>query len=39
LDAPDPGCEYPLLWGLIMLAITRRGGGPCALDNKLKHQL
>lgn len=34
-----PGYEYPLFWGLIMLAITLRGGGPYALDNKLKYQL
>lgn len=34
-----PGYEYPLLWGLMMLAIAMRGGGPYALDNKLKYQL
>ena len=34
-----PGYEYPLLWGLMMLAIAMRGGGPYAFDNKLKYQL
>ena len=34
-----PGYEYPLLWGLMMLAITMRGGGPYALDNELRYQL
>ena len=34
-----PGYEYPLLWGLMMLAIAMRGGGPYALDNRLKYQL
>lgn len=34
-----PGYEYPLLWGIMMLAIAMRGGGPYALDNKLGYQL
>ena len=30
-----PGYEYPLMWGLVMLAIALRGGGPYSLDRKL----
>ncbi|MDX2259653.1 MAG: DoxX family protein [Hyphomicrobiaceae bacterium] len=29
------GLEYPLLWGLVALAIAIRGGGPLSLDRKL----
>ncbi len=29
------GYEYPLLWGLIFLAMVLRGGGPYSLDRKL----
>ena len=29
------GIEYPLMWGLILLAILLRGGGPWSLDRKL----
>ena len=34
-----PGYEYPLMWGLIMLAIGLRGGGPWSLDRKLGWEL
>jgi putative oxidoreductase len=34
-----PGYEYPLMWGLIMLAIALRGGGPWSLDRKIGRQL
>jgi putative oxidoreductase len=34
-----PGYEYPLMWGLIMLAIALRGGGPYALDRRLGKEL
>jgi putative oxidoreductase len=34
-----PGYEYPLMWGLIMLAIALRGGGPWSLDRKIGKQL
>lgn len=34
-----PGYEYPLMWGLIMLAITLRGGGPWSLDRRLGKEL
>ena len=34
-----PGYEYPLMWGLIMLAIALRGGGPYSLDRKIGRQL
>ena len=29
------GIEYPLFWGLILLAILLRGGGPWSVDRKL----
>jgi putative oxidoreductase len=29
------GIEYPLMWGLILLAIMLRGGGPWSVDRKL----
>jgi putative oxidoreductase len=32
---PGGGWEYPLFWGLIILAIGLRGGGPYSLDRKL----
>jgi putative oxidoreductase len=34
-----PGYEYPLMWGLVMLAIALRGGGPYSLDRKLGREL
>lgn len=34
-----PGYEYPLFWGLVMLAIALRGGGPYSLDRKLGREL
>ena len=33
------GYEYPLFWGLILLAILLRGGGPYSLDRKLSREL
>lgn len=33
------GWEYPLLWGLIFLAIALRGGGPYSLDRKLGKEI
>ena len=33
------GYEYPLMWGLLMLAVALRGGGPYSLDRKLGWQL
>ena len=33
------GYEYPLMWGLLMLAVALRGGGPWSLDRKLGWQL
>lgn len=33
------GYEYPLMWGLIMLAIALRGGGAYSLDRKIGKQL
>jgi len=34
-----PGYEYPLMWGLIMLAIALRGGGPWSLDRRIGREL
>jgi putative oxidoreductase len=34
-----PGYEYPLMWGLIMVAIALRGGGPYSLDRKIGREL
>jgi putative oxidoreductase len=33
-----PGYEYPLMWGLVMLAIAFRGGGPWSLDRRIGRQ-
>ena len=30
--SPGGGWEYPLMWGLIVFAISLRGGGPYSLD-------
>jgi putative oxidoreductase len=29
------GIEFPLMWGLLLLAVALRGGGPYSLDRKL----
>jgi putative oxidoreductase len=34
-NRPGGGWEYPAFWGLIILAIGLRGGGPYSLDRKL----
>jgi putative oxidoreductase len=36
---PGGGWEYPLFWGLIILAIGLRGGGPYSVDRKLGREL
>jgi putative oxidoreductase len=36
---PRGGWEFPLLWGLIFLAIALRGGGPYSLDRKIGREL
>ena len=35
----NPGYEYPLMWGLVMLAIALRGGGPYSLDRVIGKEL
>ena len=35
----DRGYEYPLFWGLVMLAIALRGGGPYSLDRAIGREL
>lgn len=32
---PKGGWEYPLMWGLLVFAISLRGGGPYSLDRPL----
>jgi putative oxidoreductase len=34
-----PGYEYPVMWGVIMLAIALRGGGPYSLDRRPGREL
>lgn len=34
-NRPGGGWEYPAFWGLIILAIGLRGGGPYSLDRRL----
>jgi len=34
-----PGYEYPLFWGLVMLSIALRGGGPYSLDRRIGKEL
>jgi putative oxidoreductase len=38
-NRPTGGWEYPAFWGLIILAIGLRGGGPYSLDRKLGREL
>jgi putative oxidoreductase len=33
------GWEYPLMWGVIFLAIALRGGGPYSLDRLLRREI
>jgi putative oxidoreductase len=35
----DRGYEYPLFWGLVMLAIALRGGGPYSIDRRIGREL
>jgi putative oxidoreductase len=36
---PGGGWEYPLLWGLMFVAIALRGGGPYSLDRRIGWEL
>jgi putative oxidoreductase len=38
-NRPGGGWEYPLLWGLMFVAIALRGGGPYSLDRKIGWEL
>jgi putative oxidoreductase len=38
-NRPGGGWEYPAFWGLIILAIVLRGGGPYSLDRMLGREL
>ena len=35
----ERGYEYPLMWGLVLLAVALRGGGPYSIDRLLKREL
>jgi putative oxidoreductase len=35
----DRGYEYPLMWGLVMLAVALRGGGPYSIDRLIGREL
>ena len=35
----ERGYEYPLMWGLVMLAVALRGGGPYSLDRTIGKEL
>ena len=35
----DRGYEYPLMWGLVLLAVALRGGGPYSLDRLIGKEL
>jgi putative oxidoreductase len=35
----ERGYEYPLFWGLVMLAIALRGGGPYSIDRRIGREL
>ena len=34
-----PGYEYALVWGVVMLAVALRGGGPYSLDRVIGSEL
>jgi putative oxidoreductase len=36
---PRGGWEYPLLWGLMFLAVALRGGGPYSLDRRIGREV
>jgi putative oxidoreductase len=36
---PGGGWEFPLMWGLIIFALSLRGGGPYSLDRKLGREI
>lgn len=37
--ASGGGIEFPLMWGLMLLAVTLRGGGPWSVDRKIGWEL
>jgi hypothetical protein len=36
---PGSGWEYPLTWGLIVFAVSLRGGGPYSLDRLIGREI
>jgi putative oxidoreductase len=37
--SPHGGFEYPLLWGLVIFAVSLRGGGPWSVDRLIGKEL
>jgi putative oxidoreductase len=37
--SPHGGWEYPLLWGLVIFAVSLRGGGPYSIDRAIGTEL
>ena len=37
--SPKGGWEYPLLWGLVIFAVSLRGGGPWSIDRLIGKEL
>jgi putative oxidoreductase len=37
--SPGGGWEYPLMWGLIIFAVSLRGGGPYSLDRVIGREV
>ena len=38
-SSPHGGWEYPLLWGLVIFAVSLRGGGPWSIDRLIGKEL
>jgi putative oxidoreductase len=38
-SSPGGGWEYPLMWGLIIFAVSLRGGGPYSLDRLIGREV
>jgi putative oxidoreductase len=38
-SSPGGGWEYPLMWGLIIFAVSLRGGGPYSLDRVIGREV
>jgi putative oxidoreductase len=38
-NVPNGGAELPFLWGMMVLAVALRGGGPYSLDRSIGSEL